>query len=261
VTVRTEPMWGTTIRVEVCDTIRPTDLDGIFDWFRDVDSMFSTWREDSEVSRLAAGTLRLTDASSDVRRVLVRCDEASRRSGGAFDIAYATHPDVQPAPGRCPIDPSGFVKGWALDHAADLLTGRGMGAFSINAGGDIITRGRPRPDRGWRIGIQHPEQRHAVAAVIEIDDGAVATSARYERGEHILDPRTGEPAVALSSVTVVGADLADADADATAAMVLGEDGPAWLASLPDVEALCITTDQRVVTTEGFARYRIDHRPS
>jgi thiamine biosynthesis lipoprotein len=147
------------------------------------------------------------------------------------------------------------VKGWALDRAADLLFDHDIRTFSINAGGDIITRGRPRPDRGWRIGIQHPDRRDCVAAVIELEDGAVATSARYERGDHIIDPRTGRPAVGLASVTVIGSDLADADADATAAMVLGHDGPAWLATRPCVEALCITNDGRAVTTAGFARYR------
>jgi thiamine biosynthesis lipoprotein ApbE len=54
---------------------------------------------------------------------------------------------------------------------------------------------------------------------------------------------------------VIGTDLADVDADATAAMVLGDDGPSWLASLDGVEALCITNDHRVLTTEGFDRYR------
>ena len=259
-TVRVEAMWGTTIRVEVRDALDPTELDVVFDWFGEVDARFSTWRDDSEISRLAAGTLRLADASDDVRTVLARCEDAKQRSGGAFDIAYAVHPRVAPAPGRRLIDPSGFVKGWGVDRAAELLVARGIDAFAINAGGDIVTRGRPRADGGWRIGIQHPDERGCVAAVIELEDGAVATSARYERGDHILDPRTGEHAVGLMSVTVVGADLADADAAATAAMVLGDDGPSWLASLPDVEALCITNDRRVVTTDGFDRHRC-HTPS
>ena len=256
-TVRVEAMWGTTIRIEVPEPCSDADLDVAFAWFDAVDAMFSTWRADSEIARLAAGTLTLTQASTEVRTVLARCEEAKRRSGGAFDCTYATHPAVEPAPGRCAIDPSGFVKGWAVERAAALLTERGVRTFSINAGGDIVTRGRPRPDRGWRIGIQHPEHRDRVAAVVEVEDAAVATSARYERGDHIIDPRTGHAATALRSVTVIGADLADVDADATAAMVLGADGPAWLATLPGVEAMCIIDDQRVVTTADFGRYRVD----
>ena len=89
----------------------------------------------------------------------------------------------------------------------------------INAGGDIVTRGQ------WRIGIRHPEELEQLAAVLEVEDLAVATSGEYEQGAHIIDPRTGHPPTGLLSVTVVGPDLALADAYATAAFAMGADGP------------------------------------
>ena len=88
-------------------------------------------------------------------------------------------------------------------------------------------------------------------------DLAVATSGRYERGEHIIDPRTGAPPQGLMSATVVGDELAIADGYATAALVLGREGMEWLAGIGGVEAMGITDDRGVVTTAGFARYRLE----
>ena len=121
----------------------------------------------------------------------------------------------------------------------------------------MLTSGRPRPDsEGWRIGIQHPSVRNRVAAVVIAVDAAVATSGVYERGDHVLDPRSGCPATGLESVTVIGPDLAVADAFATAAVALGDrDGMEWLATRAGYEALAITANGIVVTTPGFARYR------
>ena len=136
-------------------------------------------------------------------------------------------------------------------RAAALLLGAGIASFSINAGGDVLTRGQPDPHRLWQVGIQHPTERHAVAAVVTGTDLAVATSGRYERGDHIINPRTGAPATDLLSVTVVGSDLALADGYATAALVLGGDGMDWLATLPAIEAMAITNDQTVIRTNGF----------
>jgi thiamine biosynthesis lipoprotein len=92
---------------------------------------------------------------------------------------------------------------------------------------------------------------------VAIEDGAVATSGEYERGAHIIDPHTGAPPSGLMSVTIVGPDLALADAYATAAFAMGADGPAWTATLAGYEAMCITSDRRVLSTPGFERYRVE----
>jgi thiamine biosynthesis lipoprotein len=158
---------------------------------------------------------------------------------------------VETREGFGPVDPSGFVKGWALERAATMLQGAGLTKFSINAGGDVLTRGRPEPGRPWRIGIQHPTQRAASAAVITGTDLAVATSGRYERGDHIIDPRTGAPARGLISVTVVADDLGRADGYATAALVLGDAAMEWLATRSGIEAMVITDNDDVIRTNGF----------
>ena len=96
--------------------------------------------------------------------------------------------------------------------------------------------------------------------VLEVSDVGVATSGRYERGDHIIDPRTGQPASGLMSVTVVAEDLALADGYATAALVLGEEGPAWLARR-SLAAVAISDDGTATVTEELQRYRVDWETS
>jgi len=148
------------------------------------------------------------------------------------------------------LDPSGLVKGWAVAGAAARLAAAGARDLFIDAGGDIATRGG-----SWRIGIRHPLDRGRLAAALEGSDLAVATSGEYERGRHVVDPHTGRPPEGLLSVTVVGPDVAAADAYATAAFAMGAAGPAWAATLPAYDAVCITADQRVLSTPGMARHR------
>src|SRR3954447_17273258 len=148
------------------------------------------------------------------------------------------------------LDPSGFVKGWAIAGAAERLRAAGAERFCINAGGDVYAAGRP-----WRVGIRHPEDLESLAAVVTAEDVAVATSGEYEQGAHIVDPHTGARPEGLLSVTIIGPDPALADAYATAAFAMGEAGPAWTASLEGYDAMCITADHRVLSTPGFDRHR------
>jgi thiamine biosynthesis lipoprotein len=235
---------GMPIGIDVRDA-DPVDVEPAFVWLREVDATFSTYRDDSAISRLDRGELSLAGCPPEVDEVLTRCLALERATGGYFS--------ARPA-GR--LDPSGLVKGWAVDGAAERLAAAGAANFCINAGGDVLARGRPAPDRLWRVGIRHPEQGERLAAVVAVQDLAVATSGDYERGAHIVDPHTGRAPVGLLSVTILGPDLATADAYATAAFAMGAGGPAWTTTLAGCDALCITTDHRVLSTPGFARHRV-----
>jgi FAD:protein FMN transferase len=237
-------IMGMPIGVDLADA-PDVDVEPAFDWLRWVDATFSTYRDDSEVSRLARGELTIAECAPEVDEVLTRCLALERETDGFFS--------ARPA-GR--LDPSGYVKGWAVDGAAARLATAGATRFCINAGGDVVARGRPAPDRPWRVGVRHPEALDQLAAVLAVEDLAVATSGEYERGAHILDPHTGRPPSGLLSATIVGPDLATADAYATAAFAMGAAGPAWTATLAGYDAMCITSDRRVLTTPGFARHRV-----
>ena len=261
---RVVEQWGTVISVDVRGSAResPVDeraIDACISWFARVDDLFSTWRLDTEIMRISRGELTVEDADPEVRTVLDLCEQMRLESDGAFDISFGARAMVAPRPGLAPLDPSGLVKGWAVARAGDLLHDAGASNFCINAGGDVLTRGCPEgdADEGWRLGIQHPWERDRVAAVLKLTDAAVATSGRYERGDHVFDPRTGLPAIGLASVTVVGPDLAIADAYATAAVVLGpRDGMRWLTTRAGYEGMGITDDRTVLLTPGFERYRV-----
>jgi thiamine biosynthesis lipoprotein len=215
----------------------------------DIDRRFSPYKDDSEISRLMRGELRLGDASADVVWIMGLCDELARLTDGYFD-ARRFRSDGLP-------DPTGVVKGWAVEEAGFILLDEGAANFLVNGGGDVVARGSPTPgsDERWRVGIQHPIERDKVATVLLVGDAAVATSGTYERGRHVIDPHTGEPAAELVSLTVVGSSLTYADAFATAAFAMGRRGVEWLATLPDVEAFAITSDGMTLATERLDRYR------
>ncbi|MFC7547462.1 FAD:protein FMN transferase [Plantactinospora sp. GCM10030261] len=235
---------GTAVSVQLSDPLpadRLADLaEQTFDWLREVDRRFSTYREDSEVNRFHRGELSIAECSADLRAVVDTCADLWGRTDGYFD-AYAT--------GR--FDPSGYVKGWSVQVASDRLLAAGCAAHWINAGGDIRARGGPRPGEPWRIGIRHPVEPDRVTWVLAVTDLAIATSGTYERGRHVIDPRTGQPATGLSSVTVVGPDLGAADAYATAALAMGHAGLRWLADLPGYAGGVITDDLTAYTSSGL----------
>lgn len=241
---RIERVMGTVATADVRDArLDAAALDGAFALLHDIDARFSTYRADSEISRIARGELAPDDASPDVRFILALCDDLARTSGGAFDARRYREDGM--------LDPSGVVKGWAVEEAAWLIDAAGARNYCLNVGGDIVVRGVPAPDRRWRVGIRHPRRADRVAAVLQLGNAAIATSGAYERGAHIRDPRSGAAPAELVSVTVVGPSLTYADAYATAAFVMGIEGLAWAASHPEYGALGITADDRVLWTPSF----------
>jgi thiamine biosynthesis lipoprotein len=235
---------GTAISLDLADPLPEGRAERLaeqaFDWFRLVDERFSTYKEHSEVNRVQRGELRVEDASADLRAVLDTCAGLWRATDGYFD-AYAT--------GR--LDPSGYVKGWSVQVASDRLVAAGCANHCVNAGGDVRARGEAAPGEPWRVGIRHPWEDQKLAWVLAVRDAAVATSGVYERGYHVVDPRRGEPATALRSVTVVGPDLGLADAYATAAVAMGLPGLDWLARLDGYESAAVTEDGRAFRSAGL----------
>jgi thiamine biosynthesis lipoprotein len=235
-TTPVEQIMGTAIGIHLRDPFVPASVvEDAFAELRRADARFSTYRPDSEVSRLARGELLIEECSLELRRVLALAEQLRVDSGGAFDVRGHR------ADGG--LDPSGVVKGWAVEEAAWILDAAGARNYAINAGGDIIVRGEPEPGKPWRIGIRHPLQADAVARVIELRDGAVATSGAYERGDHITDPKTGAPPRDWLSLTVVGPSLTYADAYATAGFAMGPRALSWVATHPGYRAYGVTRDE------------------
>src|SRR5690606_37079401 len=146
------------------------------------------------------------------------------------------------------------------DRAVQLLKEHGVVRALVDLGGDVYALGT-RPDgTPWRLGIRHPRRAGQILGILHVSDAAVATSGDYERYfeyegvrySHIVDPRTGWPAMELASVTVVAPHGVWADALSTAVFVLGkEEGLALLESLPGVEGILVDKDLNVLITSGL----------
>jgi thiamine biosynthesis lipoprotein len=152
------------------------------------------------------------------------------------------------------FDPSGVVKGWSIERASAMLAVAGWPDHAIDGGGDVRLCGDPGTGKPWQVGVRHPLHEGSYCAALSLDEGAVATSGTYERGLHVLDPRTGEPATQLASVTVIGRDLTTTDAYATAALAMGRRAPAWLSRLGGYEALVVDVNGGGWSTVGFQRH-------
>lgn len=244
---RAEEVMGTVVSFDIRDEPTPAiraALGAAVDWLHRVDEVFSTYRPDSQVSRLARGELACADCDPEVAEVLDLCERAERESGGWFSHL---------AGGR--LDPTGMVKGWAVERASQLLLAAGARNHSVNGGGDVQLSGEAAPGRPWGIGIAHPLRPGELTTLVRGSDLAVATSGTAERGAHILDPRTGRPAAGpLVSITLVGRRLTWVDAYATAAFAMGSAARDWVESLEGHEAFAVTADARAWWTSGFHRY-------
>jgi len=238
---RVEKLMGTVFTITVFDDeVDPAAVDAAFSWLRHVEATFSTFRDNSEISRIGRGELDLDDASSDIRHVLARCEELEEASEGRFSI----RPGRVGGPG---LDPAGFVKGWSVDEAALALQIDGLTRFVIDAGGDVQCLGTPPDGHRWRVGVRHPEDPDKVGAVLRIREGAVATSGTYFRGEHIWGSGNGKQDVA--SVTVVGPSLGVADALATAIYGDRASSLAWMSRFPDYGVMLMTSEGLLKWTE------------
>lgn len=248
-----EAVMGTSISIDVVDSHDRSLIDELVAWFHQVDAEFSPFKEDSTVTRIGRGELAPTDdvVSDDMREVLQRCGELDAETGGVFDVWSL------PSPNGTRFNPCGYVKGWSVERAAHMLQAAGVRDYCINAGGDIALGGRDHDNRPWRVGVRHPAAANGLAFVLQLDGtNAVATSGSYERGAHIYDPRRGEATTTLASATVVGPDLAEADAYATTIYVMGIDGLQWLSERPGYSGCLITSDLQLLTTDEFDRHLV-----
>ncbi len=210
----------------------------------EVDRVFSTYRADSVVSRLSRGEIDLADCPADVHEVLGLGERARVESDGAFDVRRVG-PDGVPT-----LDPSGVVKGWAVQRASAHLRALPDTDVCLSAGGDMVCHVTDDSSPAWRVGIEDPRDPQRMLATVEVRRGAVATSGTAHRGEHITDARTGDLPAAIASVTVLADDLTWADIDATAAYAMGDGALTWLRGRPGRRGVVVWRDGRSEVFDG-----------
>lgn len=196
------------------------------------DRRFSHYTLDSEISVWLSGGAVSPDALADFDFVIRQCRRLRDASDGVFSMR-------NPRTGG--VDTAGYVKGYAIRRAAEALRGRQVADFLLCVGGDTYCSGRPDRSRPWSVAVADPFRRNGVAAIVELTDAAIATSGTAERGEHIWSGR-GARAGELASFTVVGPDIAEADAFATIGFAMGESGVAWVSRHDGYRSLAIRTD-------------------
>lgn len=153
----------------------------------------------------------------------------------------------------------GIAKGFIVDRASDLLAREGIEDHLINAGGDIRTRGRKAGGGPWKVAIQDPLKRRQYPDVVEMGDGAIATSGNYEvyydqekMFHHIVDPRTGASPHQSSSVSVMAKSTMEADALSTSVFVMGpEEGTRFINGFPSCQSLVIAKDGTLSKSNGW----------
>ena len=212
------------------DTAEAADaVAAAFASLHEMDRIFSTWREDSEIMRLRRGELTIEGCVPLVAEALEIGGEAARVTGGAFTMLLPGDA------GDLVLDPTGLVKGWAVERAAALL-GLPEVSACVNGAGDLaVVAHEDLPDEGpdaitWRIGIEDPSDPSRTADVVTLTRGAVATSGTAARGAHLYDPAGRRMVGRPGSTTVHGPSLLWADIWATALFVGGDAATEALAS-------------------------------
>ncbi|MEL4106610.1 FAD:protein FMN transferase [Oscillospiraceae bacterium WX1] len=160
------------------------------------------------------------------------------------------------------LDLGGLAKGYIADKVKEYLVSQGVKKAIINLGGNVVVIGSKNTDTPWVVGVQQPfMDRNVDIGYLYVSDKSVVTSGIYERyfienGKvyaHILDPRSGYPVENnLASVTIISNASKQGDGLAATCFLLGIDkATALVESMDEVEAIFITKDGKVVTTQGI----------
>lgn len=233
-------------------TVEIRDTDGaradaaigkVFEYFSEIDQRFSTYKPDSEISRINRGELEWADISPETKDILARSQQTKEETAGYFNIR---RPDGS-------LDPSGLVKGWAIWQAAKLLENLGFQQFIVDIGGDI--QAKSLTAGSWKIGVRNPFNREQNVKILTLGNEGIATSGTAIRGQHIYNPHEPkQPITDIASLTVVGPNVYEADRFATAAFAMGADGIRFIESVPGLEAYMIDKDGIATMTTGFGKY-------
>lgn len=276
---------GTTVTIDVVRGDADQAVDRAFGWFRAVEDTCTRFDARSELMQLTSRVGVPIAASPILYQAVQFALHVAEDSGGAFDPTIGhrmesrgfnrehrtgagmhttgitddgvSYRDVQVDPDEQTIalarplvlDLGAVAKGMAVDLAAREL--QPFADFAIDAGGDLYLSGHRADGDVWSVGIRHPRTPGTMIESLRVSNAAVCTSGDYERGRHVLDPRTGEPARAVASATVVAASAMLGDALATAAFVLGPaEGIAFL-ERHGVEGLIVTPGLEQHATRGW----------
>ncbi|HEV7608347.1 MAG TPA: FAD:protein FMN transferase [Steroidobacteraceae bacterium] len=296
---REEAIMGTRCAVELWSEDKAKGdaaITSVFDDMKRIDRLMSTWKEDTEISKVnREGGTHPVKISPELFRLLQVSMEYSELTHGAFDITYASvgylydfkkgvHPDQKAIDAALPginwrhmvldaknttvfftrpgmrIDLGGIAKGYSVDRGIEILQKQGITRAMVNAGGDTRIIG-DRFGKAWMVGVRDPDHEGKVFLRLPLADTAFSTSGDYERYfdengkrfHHIIDPKTGDSARKCRSVTIISGNATRTDALTKSVFVMGpEEGIAFINTLPDVDAVAVAPDGKVIYSKGLA---------
>lgn len=239
-------MMGMTIRLKIVDPQAvKEDLDVVFEYLNFVDEKFSTYKTNSEISQINRREILPKNYSPEMKEVFSLLEKWQKLTNGYFN---ANHPDGY-------VDPSGLVKGWAINNSAKLLESRGLKNFYVEAGGDIQVAGKNEDGQAWKIGIKNPFVESENIKIVKLSNQGIATSGSYIRGDHIYNPHNPNKKISkIVSLTVIGPNVYEADCLATAAFAMGELGINFIETLAGFEAYVVDENKIATMTSGFEKY-------
>lgn len=227
---RVENIMGVPISIDIPDTANAELFELAFARLRQIDVTFSTYKPGSTLNQFLRGECKLT---KEMLQVKSACEAYEQQTEGYFSAYFQGF-----------FNPTGYVKGWAVQEVGDMLQANGVQSFLINAAGDIMAASDGK--KQWNISLQDPFLRTKTIGTITLKNGAIATSGTYERGRHIINPHTKKPANGLISASVYGKNIAAADVFATACIAMGSlRAIDFIGSQPGYEALLVGTDGTV----------------
>ncbi len=294
---KTRPGMGTFVSISLMHPSKTEAEEVMGKAYEEMDrviSLMDRYRPDSPIGVLNKEG-GLADLPPDVARVLQRCVYFHEQSNGAFDMTvqpmvdlYKRHFETKGLPPSetdldkvlALVDASavqfdgksvrfkkegmgitldGIAKGYIIDCAAELIKRHGIKHALINAGGDIRAAGGKENGTPWKVGVQNPDKEGPYLDIVQMNDGAMATSGNYEiyfdeekLYHHIVNPRTGLSPRQSDSVTVMASSVMDADALSTAVFVLEPDaGRRFIEGIPGTECLILGRDKERIASKGW----------
>ena len=231
------------------------------------DELFGIVADSLRYSQLTNGAFDITFASVgylyDYRKAIrpnqAQLDKAISSVNFRYIVLKEESSTISFAQPGVRIDLGGIAKGFAVDLAIERARAKGVRHIIVSAGGDSRILG-DRRGRPWVIGVRHPMDKKRVVAKIPLANEALSTSGDYERYfdedgvryHHIIDPKDGDSARSVRSVTILGPRAADTDALSTSVFVMGpEKGLKLVESLPEIEGIIVDADGNLLYSSGL----------
>ena len=201
-----------------------------------INQLYSPYISTSELSKFWSQDQVISEMSKEFRLIYDECIKYEKLTDGYFSPFFEKR-----------YNPTGFVKGWAIDQVSQIIEKDGYYDYCINLSGDM--KFSSSGDKIWRVSIQNPFDKNKSIAVLALKNGAIATSGNYERGEHIKNPKDPDAISDIAGVTIVGEDIIKSDVLATAIYAMGlSKAKKFLDKEQDYQALIIDKKVNIYQT-------------